>query len=102
MTKESDPLFELALLRETIRPRTVPPTDSEIEEHGNQGHQWLVSFDHRSGGPWCKAVGCGEAKKFADRQREDPLRRVYLWRAIDWDGNPIPWPVAPSTGVSEG
>ena len=37
--------------------RTVPPTDEEVDAHDGNGGDFLVSFDHRSGGPCCRVMG---------------------------------------------
>jgi uncharacterized protein YuzE len=73
--------------------RTVPPTDAEVDAHDDNGGDFLVSFDHRSGGPCCRVMGGVTAKKYAAYQRGNPRRRVWYGRPIDWDGNAVPWPV---------
>jgi len=72
--------------------RTVPPTDEEVDAHDDDGGDFLVSFDHRSGGPCCRVMGGETAKKYAAYQRENPRLHVWYWRSIDWDGNLVPWP----------
>ena len=84
----------LAELVDKVRARTVPPTAGEIDHHCRNGGQWLVSFDSRCGGPWAKAVGAREAMHWASVQRQEPLTRVFLWRPIDHDGNPVRWPLS--------
>ena len=84
----------LAALADKVRARTVPPTAGEVAYHCRNGGQWIVSFDSRCGGPWAKAVGEREANHWAFIQRQDPLTRVFLWRAIDHDGNPVRWPLS--------
>lgn len=73
-------------------PRTVPPTDAEVDAQDNDGGDFLVSFDHRSGGPCCRVMGGETAKRYAAYQRENPRLRVWYWHPIDWDGNTVPWP----------
>lgn len=72
--------------------RTVPPTDAEVDAQDERGGDFLVSFDHRSGGPCCRVMGGETAKKYAAYQRESPRLRHWYWRSIDWDGNSVSWP----------